>query len=215
MQRTLVPPITFENAQLEAYGRTISCDAVGGDLVDLVTSYGKDARVIKAELITMEEQYRLRWDRGAISEGLALVEQALSRGPIGPYQLQAATAALHAHAATPEETDWPQIAILYEKLLELNPSPVIALNYAVAVAMGGKLQDGLKQIDDLGRAGALDGYYLFHAAPADLLRLNRYSEAAEAYERAASLATNGVEVDFLNRRLSQMEATDRARNSLT
>jgi RNA polymerase sigma-70 factor (ECF subfamily) len=169
----------------------------------------RDARVVSGELITLEEQDRSRWDRGAISEGSMLIEKALSLGPVGPYQLQAAIAALHAQAVTSEETDWPQIVALYDKLLERNPSPVVALNRAVAVAMSGRLENGLDGIDDLGRTGVLDQYYLFHAARADLLRrLNRYDESAEAYKKAASLATNSIEVDFLKRRLHQMVYED-------
>jgi RNA polymerase sigma-70 factor (ECF subfamily) len=165
----------------------------------------RDARVVDGELITLEEQDRSRWDRGAIAEGLTLVEKSLSLGPVGPYQLQAAIAALHTQAITSEETDWPQIAALYEKLLQRNPSPVIALNWAVAVAMSGRLEDGLTRIEELGRTGALDQYYLFHAARADLLRrLNQNRAAAAAYRTAASLATNPVEVEFLNRRLRQL-----------
>jgi RNA polymerase sigma-70 factor (ECF subfamily) len=167
----------------------------------------RDARVINGELVTLEEQDRSRWDGEAISEGLMLVEMALTLGPAGPYQLQAAIAALHAQAVTSEETDWPQIAALYGKLLEMNPSPVIGLNHAVAVAMSGRIQDGLQRIEELGRSGALDQYYLFHAARADLLRrLNQAGGAAAAYRRAAALATNPVEVNFLNRRLRQLPA---------
>jgi RNA polymerase sigma-70 factor (ECF subfamily) len=129
----------------------------------------------------------------------------LRLGPIGPYQLQAAIAALHAEAASAAETDWRQIAALYEKLLTLNPSPVIALNHAVAIAMSEGIEEGLKRIDDLGRAGALDQYYLFHAARADLLRrLNRNEEAAAAYAQAAGLTTNQIEHDFLKARLRQL-----------
>ena len=167
----------------------------------------RDARIVHGELITMEEQDRSLWDRAAISEGLILIERALKQGPVGPYQLQGAIAALHAQANTSVETDWHQIAALYQRLLEVNPSPVVALNHAVAVAMSAGTEEGLKRIDGLGRTGALDKYYLFHAARADLLRrLNRYTEAAAAYERAASLATNSIELDFLKRRLRQMEA---------
>ena len=167
----------------------------------------RETRVVNGELTTLEEQDRSRWDRGAISEGLMLVEKALSLGPVGPYQLQAAIAALHAQAVIPEETDWPQIAALYEKLLELNPSPVIALNGAIAVAMSENLEAGLNRIEELGRTGVLDQYYLFHAARADLLRrLNRNGAAAAAYQKAAALATNPVEVGFLNRRLRQLPA---------
>lgn len=166
----------------------------------------RSARVIGGELVTLEQQDRSLWDRDAISEGAGLLETALNLGPVGPYQLQAAIAALHAHAPTAEETDWPQIAALYERLLELNPSPVIALNHAVAVAMGGPVAEGLNRIDELGRTSALDRYYLFHAARADLLRrLNQNAEAATAYERALALAKNPVEVNYLNRRLRQLQ----------
>ena len=166
----------------------------------------RDARVLNGELVTLEEQDRSLWDRGAISEGLMLVEKALSLGPAGPYQLQAAVAALHAETANSDDTDWSQIAALYEKLLEMNPSPVIALNHAVAVAMNGRLEAGLNRIEALGRSRQLDRYYLFHAARADLLRrLNQNSDAAAAYQKAAALATNRVEVDFLNRRLRQLK----------
>ena len=173
----------------------------------LLQNSHRNARVIDGELITLEEQDRSRWDRDAISEGLMLIERALSLGPVGPYQLQAAIAGLHAQAGIVQETDWRQIAALYEKLLQLNPSPVIALNHAVAIAMSAGIEEGLKRIDDLGRTGALDRYYLFHAARADLLRrLNQKSEAAAAYRKAASLTTNRVELDFLERRLRQMDA---------
>jgi RNA polymerase sigma-70 factor (ECF subfamily) len=167
----------------------------------------RDARVINGELVTLEEQDRSHWDQAAISEGLILVEKALTLGPVGPYQLQAAIAALHAEAARSERTDWPQIVALYEKLLEINPSPVIALNHGVAIAMSGRLREGLNRIEELGRAGVLDQYYLFHAARADLLRrLKQNGDAAAAYTKAAALATNPVEVDFLNRRLRQLRA---------
>ena len=167
----------------------------------------RDTRVVNGALVTLEEQDRSQWDREAIAEGLSLVEEALSSGPAGPYQLQAAIAALHAGAATAEETDWRQIAALYARLMAINGSPVIALNHAVAVAMSGRLEDGLEGIEELGRTGALDQYYLFHAARADLLRrLNRKDGAAEAYRAAAGLATNPVEVDFLRRRLRELEA---------
>src|SRR5262249_28065245 len=150
----------------------------------------RDARVAGGELVTLEGQDRSLWDRRDISEGLSLVEKALKIGPAGPYQLQAAIAALHAEAPTSGDTDWAQIAALYAKLLTLNPSPVIALNHGVALAMSGSVEDGLKRIDELGRSG-LASYHLFHAARADLLRrLAHNSEAAAAYRAALSLATN-------------------------
>ncbi|HEY6344364.1 MAG TPA: sigma-70 family RNA polymerase sigma factor [Bryobacteraceae bacterium] len=163
----------------------------------------RNARVVNGQLITLEDQDRSRWDQAAISEGLELTEAGLRLGPVGPYQLQAAIAALHARAATPAETDWPQIAALYGKLLQLNPSPVVALNQAVAVAMTGAIQDGLREIEKLGQDRALESYYLFHAARADLLwRLGRNAEAAEAYGRASELAANRIEREFLERRRS-------------
>jgi RNA polymerase sigma-70 factor (ECF subfamily) len=165
----------------------------------------RDARVRGAELITLEEQDRSRWDQSEIAEGLPLVERALGQGRLGPYQLQAAIAALHAQATTPAETDWAQIAALYERLFVFQPSPVLALNHAVAIAMSTGLETGLAQIDAVGASGELDGYYLFHAARADILmRMARHPEAAEAYRRALSLATNQVEQAFLRKRLASV-----------
>jgi len=169
----------------------------------------RNARMKDGALVTLEEQDRTVWDRDEITEGLLLIEKALRLGRVGPYLLQAAIAALHAQASTAEVTDWQQIAALYTRLLELNPSPVIALNRAVAVAMGVGLETGLNEINSLGKGGSLNQYYLFHAARADLLRrLNRDREAAEAYEIAARLATNGVEVEYLKRRLVEMSSGD-------
>jgi RNA polymerase sigma-70 factor (ECF subfamily) len=165
----------------------------------------RDARVANGQLVTLEEQDRTLWDHVAISEGLNLIAEAQTLGRAGPYQLQAAIAAVHAQATAPVETDWPGIAGIYLKLLEINPSPVIALNHAAAVAMAGNLEGGLNRIEELGRGGRLDQYYLFHAARADLLRrLERYRDAAEAYRRAATLTTNRMEADYLNRRLTQL-----------
>ena len=165
----------------------------------------RDARVEAGELVTLERQDRSLWDRSAIQEGLSLVEKALRLGPVGPYQLQAAIAALHAQASTPARTDWRQIAALYEKLAQLHPSPVVSLNHAVAVAMSGRIEDGLSRIEELGRGETLSRYYLFHAARADLLRrLDRCDEAADAYRRAMDLADNRIEAAFLERRLRQV-----------
>ena len=166
----------------------------------LIHDSRRNARVVNGELVTLEEQDRSLWDQTEISEGLDLMEQALGLGR-GSYQLQAAIASLHAQANLPAETDWPKIAALYNELFERNPSPVIALNRAVAVAMSGKLDEGLREIDGLGELGALERYYLFHAARADLLRrLNRRSEAVDAYRKAMDLVTNPVELSFLERR---------------
>src|SRR5262249_10088235 len=165
----------------------------------------REGRVRDSKLVTLEEQDRSLWDREEIAEGLLLVEKALHRGPLGSYQLQAAIAAVHAEAQTPETTDWLQIKALYDRLLEINPSPVVALNRSVAVAMGHGLEQGLKSIEELGSAGELDQYYLFHAARADILRrMERRLEAAEAYRRAIPLATNMIEQEFLKRRLAEV-----------
>jgi RNA polymerase sigma-70 factor (ECF subfamily) len=145
-----------------------------------------------------------------------LIEKALMLRRSGPYQLQAAIAALHAQANAAGATDWPQVAVLYEALLRLNPSPVVALNHAVAIAMSGAMEEGLKRIEDLGRNGALDRYYLLHAAHADLLRrMNRFPEAAKAYEQAANLATNGIELNFLNRRMREVQSVRPFKSSVT
>ena len=164
------------------------------------------ARIREGELITLEEQDRTLWDQTKISEGLALVEQAVRRGPPGPYQIQAAIAALHGEAKTASETDWPQIAALYEKLMEFNASPVIALNHAVAIAMSAGLAEGLKQIEQVGASGQLDRYYLYHAARADILRrIGRKKESATAYSKSLELATNKVEQQYLRRRLAEVQ----------
>jgi RNA polymerase sigma-70 factor, ECF subfamily len=165
------------------------------------------ARTRDGQLVTLEEQDRSLWDESEISEGISLIEEALRRGPAGPYQLQAAIAALHAEAKTPGETDWAQIAALYERLLIFNPSPVVALNHAVAIAMSVSLEAGLKRIDAIGASGELDRYHLFHAARADILRrMNRFAEAVEAYRKALALTTNRIEREFLKGRLETVES---------
>ena len=164
------------------------------------------ARVRDGKLVTLEDQDRSLWNQSQIAEGISLVEKALMLGPVGPYQLQAAIAALHGEARTAEETDWKQIKELYERLLDVNPSPVVALNHAVAVAMCDGFADGLKNMDALGASGELDRYYLYHAARADLLRrLKRSAEAAEAYHKALAIVTNHIEREFLQDRLQQVE----------
>lgn len=166
----------------------------------------REARMRDGQLVTLEEQDRSLWDQNEIKEGLALVNQALRLGQLGTYQLQAAIGALHAEAKTPADTDWEQIAALYQRLFDMNPSPVIALNQAVAVAMSAGLEAGLQRIDTLGASGELEGYYLFHAARADIFRrLNRRKEAIEAYRKALTLATNGIEQEFLRKRLATLQ----------
>ncbi len=157
------------------------------------------------ELVLLEDQDRSSWDRDRISEGTALVRQALIAGRPGPYQLQAAIAALHDAATTPEATDWPQIAALYRALVRLDPSPVVELNLAVAVAMTDGPATGLAMMDGLLAGEALDGYPYLHAARADMLRrLARWTEAAEAYGRALELTANVSERSFLERRIAEV-----------
>jgi RNA polymerase sigma-70 factor (ECF subfamily) len=157
------------------------------------------------ELVTLEEQDRSRWDRPEIEEGTRLVEASLRQRRVGPYQLQAAIAAVHANAASSEATDWTEIAALYRELITILPTPVIALNRAVAIAMSDGWNKGLSLIDELGTSGELSGYYLYHAARADLLRrLERYPEAAAAYRQAIQLSTNDVEQRYLKRRLLEV-----------
>jgi RNA polymerase sigma-70 factor (ECF subfamily) len=166
----------------------------------------RDARVDAAgALVTLEEQDRSLWHRAQIDEGLALVEAALRMGRVGPYQLQAAIAALHAGAQSPATTDWVQIAALYGALVRLQPSPVVQLNGAVAIGMVEGPRRGLALIDELGASGELDRYHLFHAARADMLRrLGSYEAAADAYRRALALMANGVERAYLERRLAAL-----------
>jgi RNA polymerase sigma-70 factor (ECF subfamily) len=166
-------------------------------------------RVTRADesgaLVLLGDQDRTRWDHQQIAEGVELVERSLRRG-VGPYQLQAAIAALHAEAPTADATDWPQIAALYGELAELDDSPVVALNRAVAVAMAEGPAAGLTLVDVL--QPELDDLHLFHSTRADLLRrLDRHAEAASAYERAIALTTNAAERDFLERRLSTVRGS--------
>ena len=166
------------------------------------------ARVDAAgEIVTLEEQDRSRWDAAEIAEGQLLAEEALRRGGAGFYALQAAIAALHAQAARAEDTDWPQIAALYSLLLQLHPSPVVALNHAAAVAMGERLERGLRLMEDLEAAGELQSYHLLPAAKADVLRrLGRTAEAAAAYERALALVSHDAERRYLERRLREVRS---------
>ena len=154
------------------------------------------------DVVVLELQDRSKWDAAQIQEALPLVDEALRDGP-GPVALQAAIAALHCQAARPEDTDWAQIVRLYDVLMRVDPSPIVALNRAVAVAMVDGPQAGVDLIDAL--ADDLDGYHLFHAARADLLRrLGSMPAAAESYSKALGLATNDSERRFLERRLHEI-----------
>ncbi|HUZ03507.1 MAG TPA: RNA polymerase sigma factor [Thermomicrobiaceae bacterium] len=154
-------------------------------------------------LVVLDEQDRGRWDAAAIREGVALAEQALRMRRPGPYQLQAAIAAVHAEAASPDETDWAEIAALYGVLGRLAPSSIVSLNRAVAVAMADGCGAGLALMTELDEP--LADYHLYHAARADLLRrLGRDAEAITAYERALELTTNPAERAYLARRLREV-----------
>jgi len=174
----------------------------------LLTDARREARVDRnGDLILLEDQDRSRWDRAAIGEGLALVSSALTGRPPGPYALEAAIAALHARAMRAADTDWREIAAIYAVLERVRPSPVVALNRAVAVAMAEGPEAGLPIIEKLERSGDLEGYHLLPAAKADLLRrLGRHAEAAEAYREALELFGNEPERRFLSRRLRDVEA---------
>jgi RNA polymerase sigma-70 factor (ECF subfamily) len=158
------------------------------------------------DLVVLEEQDRGLWDQGQIAEALPLVREAF-REDIGPFTVQAAIALEHCRASIAEATDWPQILRLYDLLNEAQPSPIVSLNRAVAVAMVQGPSSALAIIDALATAGELDGYHLLHAAKADLLRRNgSYSEAAKSYHRALELVTNDSERRYLNRRLKEVES---------
>jgi RNA polymerase sigma-70 factor (ECF subfamily) len=157
------------------------------------------------ELVLLGDQDRSLWDRALIDEGIALVKRALASRRFGPYTLQAAIAAIHAEASTAEATDWRQIVGLYDALLRGNPSPVVELNRAVAVAMRDDLLAGLTLIDAILARGLLDDYYLAHSARADLCRrLGKTAEARASYEKALSLARPEPARRFLARRLNEL-----------
>ena len=167
----------------------------------------RDARLDEAgDLVVLEEQDRGRWNLGQIAEALPLVEEALRHGP-GSFALQAAIAALHCQARRPEDTDWPQIVRLYDLLERLQPSPVVALNRAAAVAMVDGPGPALDLIDTLAAGGELDRYHLLHSARADLLRrLGDPERAAKSYAQALTLVTNDAERRFLERRLREVQS---------
>jgi len=157
------------------------------------------------ELILLDDQDRLLWNRDQIAEGLVLVERALAANQVGPYTIQAAIAAVHANALNAAGTDWNQIVALYDLLAQAEPSPVVELNRAVAVAMRDGPAAGLALIDTILKEGNLSHYHLAHAARADLCRrLGRMAEARTSYERALSLAEQEPERRFLERRLAEL-----------
>jgi len=178
----------------------------------LLTEARRAARTDAAgDPVLLDDQDRTLWDRALIAEGEKLVEQALRSRRFGPYSLQAAIAAVHAEAPRPEDTDWEQIVGLYDVLLRAAPSPVIALNRAVAVAMRDGPEAGLALIDGLLADGGLDGYYLAQAARADLCRrAGRIEEARAAYRAALALCQQGAQRAFLEKRLAALDVETRA-----
>ena len=166
----------------------------------------RDARVgADGVLIVLEDQDRSRWNRALMAEATAMLDGALLGRQPGPYQIQAAIAALHAHAPHAADTDWSQISALYGALLRHSPTPVVELNAAVALAMCGSLDDGLKWIDRIEHSGALDQYHLLHAAKGDLLRRSGQPQRALAhYSRAKDLARNHSERGYLEGRIREL-----------
>ena len=182
-----------------------SAEALGLLALMLLHDSRRDARLTPdGELVPLDQQDRAQWDQNKIREGVAMLDQALSLRERGPYQIQAAISALHAQATVPEQTDWPQIVALYQRLMTLHPSPVVRLNWAVALAM----VDGPARV--LGMLNALEddleGYVPFHAARADLLaRAGRVEEARLAFARARDLSQNEIERKFFIRRLREID----------
>ncbi|PFG39743.1 RNA polymerase ECF family sigma subunit [Georgenia soli] len=174
----------------------------------LLTESRRGARTTEdGALVPLPEQDRSRWDRALVAEGQRLVRDCLRRNAPGPYQVQAAIAAVHSDAASAEETDWSQVLALYDQLLAMAPTPVVRLNRAVALAEVAGPAEALAVVDGLD----LDGYHLFHAVRADLLaRLGRRAEAATALERAIGLTGNEAERDLLRRRLAGLGGTSSA-----
>ncbi len=184
---------------------TPPADAAALPALMLLHDARRDARTDQAgELVLLEDQDRSLWKRDQIAEALPMIEDAFRAGP-GPYAVQAAIASLHCQAAQAADTDWPQIVRLYDLLERLQPSPVVSLNRAVAVAMVEGPKAGLAIIDAVSSSN-LNGYHLLHAARADLLRrLGNAAEAAESYKRALALVTNDKERRFLERRLAEVQ----------
>ena len=183
-------------------------EALGLLALMLLHDARRAARVDGAgDLVLLEHQDRARWDARAIAEGTAVLDAALRRQQPGPYQVQAAIAACHATAVNASDTDWREIAALYGELARMNPSPVVQLNRAVAVAMADGPEAGLDVVDRLDTSGTLRGYYLLPATRADLLRrLGRNTEAASAYRDALGFAVTEAERRYLESRLAEVSA---------
>jgi RNA polymerase sigma-70 factor (ECF subfamily) len=157
--------------------------------------------------VLLEDQDRSKWNQDQITDGTEILEAALRRGAAGVYQLQAAIAAVHCEAKTAAETDWPQIVMIYDALERAQPSPVVSLNRAVAVAMAGEVEHALSIVDELAKDNRMERYLFLHSTRADLLRrLGRADEAATAYRQALELADSAPERRFLGRRLAEVNA---------
>jgi RNA polymerase sigma-70 factor (ECF subfamily) len=185
-----------------------STEARGLLALMLLTDARRPARLsADGELVPLEEQDRSRWNHGQIDEGVALLDAALARGTPGPYQIQAAIAALHSRAAAAAATDWPQIAALYRALLRYLPTPIVELNAAVAMGLATDIDRALAWIARLERHPDLAGYHLLPASQADLLRRQGcFETASRAYRRALGLVTNPAERRYLERRLAECDA---------
>ena len=181
-------------------------EAIGLLALMLLHESRRDARTsADGEIVLLDEQDRGRWNRALIAEGIALVERALGGPGFGSYSLQAAISALHAEAPDAESTDWPQIAALYDVLVRIDPTPVVALNRAVAIGMRDCAEAGLVLVDALMKDEALVEYRLAHAARADFLRrLGRGDAASDAYRRALALTSQKPERRFIERRLREL-----------
>ena len=175
------------------------------------------ARVaVDGGVVLLDQQDRSLWRRDEAQEGVALLHEALRLGAHGRYPTQAAIAALHLQASAPSETDWAQIVGLYDRLMALAPSPIVALNRAAALAMAEGAERGLAQLDELASSGALRGYHLLATSRADLLRrLGRFAQAAAAYREALSLTQNDAERRFLEARLSEVSRVTREGEGLS
>jgi RNA polymerase sigma-70 factor (ECF subfamily) len=185
-----------------------STDARGLLALMLLNDARRPARLgADGELVPLEEQDRSRWNHGQIDEGVALLDEALEDGAPGPYQIQAAIAALHSRAETAAATDWPQIAALYRALLRYLPTPIVELNAAVALGLASDVDRALTWMARLERHPDLASYHLLPASQADLLRRHgRFEAASDAYRRALALVRNPAERRYLDRRLGECEA---------
>jgi RNA polymerase sigma-70 factor (ECF subfamily) len=183
-------------------------EAIGLLALMLLHESRREARTsAEGEVVLLDDQDRSRWNRGMIAEGVGLVDRAMRSRQFGPYTLQAAIAAIHAEAQTAAETDWAEIVGLYDVLMRADPSPVIELNRAAAVAMRDGPEAGLRLIDDLLARGELADYALAHSARAELSRrLGRQEVAIESYQRALSLTSQEPQRRFLERRVAELRA---------